>query len=196
MTLHNPTDSDLIAAIQGTSEQRMNALKTLFQSGIWQQIVVRYVEQHGGTTQDGKDVFQETMILFDRNIRAKAFDGRASLQTYFVGIAKWYWLGVQRKKNKFVELDTAEHIKGEGQSAEFSVISEERKDLLDKAIAQLGERCQKILGLYKLDYSMKEAAEVLSLSSAELAKKHASECRKKLREYLEARPELLKILRG
>ena len=75
-------------------------------------------------------------------------------------------------------------------------ISDERKDLLDKAIAQLGERCQKILGLYKLDYSMKEAAEILALSSAELAKKQASECRKKLRDYLEERPELLKILRG
>ena len=107
MTLHNPTDSDLVAAIQGTSEQREHALKTLFQTGIWQQIVVRYVEQHGGTTQDGKDVFQETMILFDRNIRAKTFDGRASLQTYFVGIAKWYWLGQQRKNKKIVELDAA-----------------------------------------------------------------------------------------
>jgi RNA polymerase sigma factor (sigma-70 family) len=190
------TDADLIAAIQGTSQARKNALKNLFETGVWQQIVVRYVEQHGGSEQEGMDVFQDAMILFDRQIRANTFEQRGSLQTYFVGIAKWRWLYLQGQRKHALALDTQEHLTDTAQNPEYQVISEEKQVLLDAAIAQLGERCQKILGLYKLSYTMKEAADILGLSSPDLAKKQASECRKKLRDYLEERPELLKILRG
>jgi RNA polymerase sigma factor (sigma-70 family) len=196
MTPQNPTDADLIAAIQGTREAREKALQTLFQTGIWQQIVVRYVQQHGGSEQDGKDVFQDTMILFDRNIRSNTFEGRASLQTYFVGIAKWRWLAVQRQRKNLVELDTAEHIKEAVQSPENQMISDEKRLLFDESLAQLGKRCQALLGLVRLEYSMKEIADALELSSPEMAKKNAYECRMKFRAYLEKHPKLLKILRG
>lgn len=186
----------IIAAIQGTSEARKNALKNLFETGVWQQIVVRYVAQHGGSDQEGMDVFQDAMILFDRQIRANTFEQRGSLQTYFVGIAKWRWLYLQGQRKHALALDTHEYIADTTPSPEYQIISKEKQVLLDAAIAQLGERCQKILGLYKLSYTMKEAAEILGLSSPDMAKKQASECRKKLRTYLEERPELLKILRG
>jgi hypothetical protein len=59
-------DKFTIAGIQGTAAERDQALGQFFRQrrGLRGQ-VINYVASHGGTEQDGEDVFQDAVVLFD-----------------------------------------------------------------------------------------------------------------------------------
>ena len=196
-TCTNPmkySDEHLIKAISsGDSRQRDWALYQFCNEDSLRGWVLRYVEDHGGNTEDGEDVFQEAAVIFDRNIRQGRFDGKSTLRTYFLAIAKWHWVTYRRKKDPVSELKP-EHYDGEVESVDAQVFEGEKREILEKAIAELDIRCQELLQYYKLDYSMKEIKELLGFSSPEMAKKQAYRCRERLKEVFDRNPHLLKAL--
>lgn len=187
------TDAAIIEAIGNTEQTRDLALYHIVYQTDWKKMIIAYVVQHGGDTHDGDDVFQEALFQFDRNIRMGFFEGKSALKTYFFVIAKRRWWKISSRRKPTQEL-SPEHYEGEAESAEARVISEEKRDYLRKATAQIGERCQKILQLYQLDYSMEEIAEAVGLSSDDMAKKEAYRCRTRLRQFLENNPDWKNLL--
>lgn len=187
------TDAQLLESIKGKEAERTWALKHFFTNKPLKTSVIGYITNHGGNTQDGEDVFQDTVILFDRAIREGNFKGQSSLSTYFMGIAKWRWVSNRRKFGGTVELKPEQYDKPV-ESVEGRVIEDERRSVIDEILTKIGERCKQILKLYKLSYSMDEIAETMGLSSPELAKKNAYECRKKFKEFVDTRPEYKSIL--
>lgn len=181
------TDAAIIEAIRGTEQTRNLALYYIVYETDWKKMTVNYVLQNGGETYAGEDAFLEALLQFERNIRLGYFEGRSALKTYFFIIAKRYWWKIMRQHKITGELST-EHYVGTEESAEASFISKEKREYLSKAIAQIGERCQKILQLYQLDYSMEEIAQAIGLSSDEMAKKESYRCRMRLRQFLENNP--------
>jgi RNA polymerase sigma factor (sigma-70 family) len=195
----NTSDQELIRQIRGTTAMRDKALQSFFRDKALQSTVVGYAKANGGTEDDGKDLFQDAMIIFDRNIRADKYKGQSSLRTYFVAIAKWQWANTRRKKYNYHEelSNNAVEIESEGPSdnPEVNVIRDERKTLLHQAVNQVGGRCVALLHLYKLSYSMDEIARELALSSPEMAKKEVYRCRERLRNHLFSQPDILHLLR-
>jgi DNA-directed RNA polymerase specialized sigma subunit len=74
-------------------------------------------------------------------------------------------------------------------------VEDEQKAVLARVLKQLGDRCKKILELWKLSYSMQEIADRMGLSSAAMATKSKYKCHKRLLEYLEAHPQVMESLR-
>lgn len=156
--------------------------------------VLNYVKTHGGNAEDGEDVYQESAVIFDRKIRQGQFTGSSTLRTYFMAIAKWHWVTYRRKKDPAAAELKPEHYDGEVANVEAEIFEGEKRELLEKAVAQLDARCQELLRYYKLDYSMKEIKELLGFSSPDMAKKQAYRCRERLREVFDRNPHLLKAL--
>ncbi len=180
-------DERLFKAILGSAIERENALRQIFGNLEWKDMTIRYVQSKGGNEQDGEDVFQEAIILFDRNIREKRFKGDSSLKTYFFGIIKWYWWGQWRKRRPQEELNPTQHESTE-EGIEARVMADEKKSFLRKALEKLGERCKQVLELYQLHYSMDEIALEVGFSSPEIAKKEAYQCRRKLKDFFDSNP--------
>lgn len=187
-------DESIVAGIQGTAAERDQALQQFFRRhhGLRGQ-VISYVATTGGNEQDGEDIFQDTVVLFDRQIRNSGFQGKSTLATFFFSIAKFHWIGKRRRRRPISELPERRGDESV-ESPEINYISEENRSILTQALEQMGEKCQKLLSLYKLNYSMEEIAEAMGLSSPAMAKKDAYRCRMKLREYLTKRPQLLREL--
>ena len=181
------TDEEILRGITGTAESRNRALNYIFHQSEWKALTANYVKQGQGNEQDGEDIFQETIILFDRNLRRGVFQGGSTLRTYFVAIAKRLWWKQLQKRRSWEEL-IPEHYDEAVPSVETIVISEEKKNFLAQAMGNIGERCKEILRLYQLDYSMEEIARAVSLSSADMAKKEAYRCRRRLRKFLDDNP--------
>ena len=60
---------------------------------------------------------------------------------------------------------------------------------MDAMLTTLGDTCKELLQLtFYLDHSLKEAAEVLGLSGAEVAKTYQYRCKKKLFEQIRNNP--------
>lgn len=148
-----------------------------------------FVKASGGGLADAKDVFQDAIVLLDRNLRTGKYEGKSSLRTYFTSIAKWRWVALRRSKGRnTVELELELYDTGVV-DPELEYLDEERKAVLNQVISQMNERCQRMLNLYKLSHSMEEIAAQLGFANAEVAKNEVYKCRQKLKEYLQKLPE-------
>lgn len=183
----NWTDETLLAAIQNGGQARENALRHLYLLPGLRETIIRFVLDNGGNRSDAQDVFQEALVLFDRNLREGRFEGKSALATYFVAIAKWRWVTLRRQQGRYTELSPAQYD-GEVDSPEAETLRIEHRELLAEAMAQIGERCRDLLRLYQLEYSMEEIAGKMGYSGADVAKKEAFRCRMRLRERLENNP--------
>lgn len=187
------TDKQILSFICGSEAEREAALKHLLLDQNWQQFAIGYLSAKGATQSDAEDVFQEAIIIFDRNIRHGKFKGNSTLKTYFVSIVKRKWWQVLSKRHPREDLQTAD-FSDSAQDVESIFISREKKRLFGQALSKIGERCQLILKLYQLDYSMKEIADEAGISNAKMAKKEAYRCRMRFRRFLESNPAWLELL--
>ncbi|MCE7925586.1 MAG: sigma-70 family RNA polymerase sigma factor [Haliscomenobacteraceae bacterium CHB4] len=181
------TDESLMAAIQSGGQAREDALRRMYLLPGLRETVTRFVLDNGGSRDDAQDVFQEALVLFDRNLREGRFEGKSTLATYFVAIAKWRWVTLRRQQGRYRELSPAQYD-GEVESAETETLRTEHRELLTEAMGHIGERCRELLRLYQLDYTMEEIAQKMGYSGADVAKKEAYRCRMRLREHLENNP--------
>lgn len=185
-------DAQIIQQLLGSISQREALFAYLYRASGWRQWVLHHVSNNGGDVPAGEDVFQESLILFDRNIREKRFLGGSSLKTYFMGIAKQYWFNRQRRIHP--QSMPANYEVPTSETPEFLALQTERQHLIDDILGQLGEQCKKVLELYKLSLSNEEIAQTLGLSSPELAKKYTYRCREKFRAFVMKRKDILEHL--
>ncbi len=192
------SDELIIEKISSGGLERKAALGSFFKREKLWNTVIQQVIKLGGSAGEAEDVFQEAVIIFDRNIRAGKFKGQSNLDTYFVGIAKWYWIAQRRKKGKETELNPEFHD-SQLDSHEHLVFEKDRKNLLNQALKQLGDRCRLILKLWAQNFSMKEIAFQVDFFKNDQpdeirAKKEAYRCRKRLSEFVKSQPQLLASL--
>ena len=177
-------DASLAAAIRHGGPQREAALQVMYQKPGLRETVMKIVLEQGGTRDDALDIFQETLVLFDRNLREGRFEGRSTLATYFVGIAKWKWVEQRRRQGRMTEL-LPNHYDGVVESPETDILRAEHRGWLETALGKIGERCRELLRLYQLDYSMEEIAQTMHYANTDVAKKEAYRCRMRFRDVLE-----------
>lgn len=188
-------DQGIITAIQGSENERKQALQYFFNNPGLLKWVLRHVQLSGGSGQDGKDVFEESFIIFERQVRLGHFRGESALETFFHGIARRQWLMLRRKNKPADDITDHHHLPAEGQSPENILISEERRVILSSFIAQIGERCQKLIGLFQLNHSMREIRDIIGYSSDQVAANEVHSCRQKLKIIIHQNPELLETLK-
>lgn len=193
MTKHTWTDAEILAAIQGNKEERNAALQHFFTRDDLRHFAMHYVKTHQGNEQDGEDIFQDAVVIFDRKIRAGQFEGKSSLRTFFISIVKFHWIGHRRKYGTPAE-PNPKRDEPDDENPEILIMDKERANAIEQVLEQIGERCKEILKLYKLALSMAEIAQRLGISSPEQAKRDAYRCRMRFRDFVNGTPHLQQLL--
>lgn len=195
MTSHL-SDAELVVRIQAGGAQRQAAIAHLYRDKKLKNQIVAYVTKNSGNREDGIDIFHEGIISLDDNIRKGKYKGEGQLRGYLYSICRFLWL------NKLKRADRMVYTEEESQLDEVSydtpeslALSEEQKDILDRLLAMLGEKCEQILELWKLAYSMQEIAEKVGLKHADMARKQRYVCYKKLMKIIDDQPHLKTILK-
>jgi RNA polymerase sigma factor (sigma-70 family) len=188
-------DSEILAALQGTEAERGRALQHFFENPRLLEWVLHYIRTHGGTEQDGKDVFEEAFLIFERQLRTGHFRGESSLETWFHGIARWQWAALQRKVRPAMETDQVS-LPSSQPDPEKLLIKEERRVILEWLFVQIGERCKRLLGYFQLDYSMREIQRLMGYASEQVAANEVHSCRAKLKKLIQQHPEQLEALKN
>ena len=186
------TQAEIIKALTGQdTEDRKKALRCLFEHPRLRQISISYVRNHGGNHQDGEDVFQEAIILFDRKTREGAFLSQGSLEAYFMGIVRWHWFNEQQRSGRKTLLLENEHpIQPPSSNPETEYLITERREQLEQLLAELTDKCRNLLKLYQLNYSMEEIARIMGFANGDVSKKEAFLCRKRFKALLKTRPDV------
>ena len=192
MEKHSPTQAELIEALTGPDASlRKAALRHLFEHSALRHMTITHVQTHGGNRQDGEDVFQEAIILFDRKLRQGAFRGESNLETYFMGIVRWRWFNEQQRPgpSAIVQYADTPEPPPDG-DPELEYLLTERREQLEKLLEQLSDKCRTILKMYQLEYTMDDIARALGFAGSAVAKKEAFLCRKRFHAILKKVPEL------
>lgn len=187
------TSESLTQAIAERGPRSDAAFKYIFKDSGWKEQVYGIIINSGGSQEDAAEVFQETMIALNQNIRKGMFDQKSLLGTYFIGIAKriWWKLAKQRARSLPEEFLPPEEIEPSGEEL---VIASERKALLEEVLNMLSERCQTLLRMAARNYTMKEIALAVRLTDSQAAKKETYRCRERLRKLLGNNPGLKNLL--
>jgi len=190
------TDDQFLAAINSGGQNRQAALRAIYDDNELKRKVIQFVRNRQGNTEDGQDMFHEGIIVLDRNIRESKFRGEAPLKGYLYSICRFLWMNQLRKQAHTTQgAETVLANEPDEYTPEITMIAQERKDLLNSLLGQLGERCQRILELWKLSYSMEEIATSLGFSSADMARKAKYRCHVSLVELVQQNPEIQRVLK-
>lgn len=190
------TDDQFLAAINSGGANRQAALRAIYADNELKRKVLQFIRNRQGNADDGQDMFHEGIIVLDRNIRESRFRGEAPLKGYLYSICRFLWMNQLRKKAHTTQgAETVLANEPDEYTPEITLMAQERKDLLNGLLSQLGDRCQRILELWKLSYSMEEIAAALGFTSAAMARKAKYRCHLSLVELVQQNPEMQKALK-
>ena len=172
----------LSAIISGDRVVLTQVYTTLFPS------IRRLIQEHGGSEDDAKDVFQDAIIVIYEKAKQPDFQLTSKFSTFLYSVCQNIWRSRQQKKSS-AELTIPEHAKyiaDESFQADFLQV--ERGKLFYKALRQLGADCQKLLELFFQKRSMDEIAQAMNFASEGYARVRKSQCKDRLVDIIKNDP--------
>lgn len=187
----NHSEEELIAAIKTGGPQLNKIMSSMYKDKGFKASIIGVLLQKGASQEDAEDTFQDGVRHLIINVRKGSFRADSSLKTYLSRICINLWFTKLRRHqqlNSIKEEIPKEDIQTE--SPETLFFYKEKTKVLQQTLAQLGDLCKKILGLWALSYSMKEIAQKMDYKSDGMARKKKHQCFQKLMIYLKDHPEL------
>jgi len=188
------SDDDLVNHINDGGVKRKKALAAIYQNQVLQRRVYNMVKYRGGSESEAHELFIESVVLLDRNIRSGKFQRASSLDTYLFSISKFTWNNWVRKKKrslKSIALDETAFEISDHQNPELQYITEELSAGLEKLIDLLSEKCRLILKMWSNNAKYDEIAEKLGVEKGGALRKQKLTCIRKLKKYLLENPNLI-----
>jgi len=157
-----------------TTQQRETFFITLYKRVF--PSVAKYISRKGGTFDDAKDVFQDSVIIYYEKV-INASNNCKNEQAYLMGIAKHLWLKKFSNKQE-------QHLDKEQLHNFF--VNETKKPLTRKLLYYLetaGERCMRLLMAFYYDHtSLQDVARLFGYSSEHSAAVQKYKCLEKVRD--------------
>jgi len=156
--------------------QREKAFSKLY--GLYPKIELLILSK-GGQKQDASDVFQEALIILNRNLEKSDFKLTSSFYTYLYSVSRFIWKDTQKNFSK----QELHNLSGTEVEQFHSVLEEKKYQLAERAFLELGERCQQLLRLfYHKAMSFKAIANVMQFTSEKIAKNQKYKCLAKAKD--------------
>ena len=141
------------------------------------------IMKNGGNKQDAEDTFQETLIVFYRNVVKEDFVLTSALSTYIYAISYRLWLKQLRSRKISLPIDAASVQLVEAFDFE---VAEQKADKLTGVLEKMesaGKRCKEILTLFyfnKLKYD--QIAQKLQMKDERAVREQKYRCMKRIKE--------------
>jgi RNA polymerase sigma factor (sigma-70 family) len=193
-------DHDILSALQSADPKNVNAaLKHLLQSEKLRSFIRQQVFALGGKDEDVRELMHEALIVFLNRVEEKKYDPALSgIATYVVRIAAQMYHTKRRSEFRRVSMYDRSVEAGNIETStdpEESYDVEHRREVLDRILSMIGDKCRQLLRLHGSSFSMAEIAAQFGYKTSDVAKMAVQDCRKKLNQLLAQRPELLAELR-
>ena len=154
-----------------------------------------YIRNNGGTTEDAKDVFQESLIVIFRQIEEKTLDINTGFENYLFGIARLIWLKILRSRDihnrSIAQLDEPEMTY---HPADDIIEDDLELRIFRKHFLEMGEEGQKLLKLSASDVSNDSIAKMLGYKNEQVVRNMKYKFKEKLIQKIKNDPEYLRLL--
>ncbi len=144
--------------------------------------VKRFLKSKGCRIADAEDIFQEALLIYTRKLNEPGFELTTAPFNYVMNTCKFLWYNQSRKENKHRYTELHENIAKE---EEDWILKELKLSQIEKALSQIGEKCQKLLQLlYGQGLKMSEIATKLGLRSGNVVKVQKFRCIQKVKDIV------------
>jgi RNA polymerase sigma factor (sigma-70 family) len=145
-------------------------------------MVVNLVVNNGGSLQEAKDIYQETLIVFFEKVKRDDFELNCKIKTFLYSVSRRLWLKQLQRKSRFTSslADTEEYIEVPKEEVGEREV---QYTAMQHALESLGEPCRSILkDFYIHNKSMEEITEKFGYTNADNAKNQKYKCLKRLKK--------------
>lgn len=162
-------DREILARIKKGDEA---ALQYLYKKHY--RMMLNLVMRNSGSEDEAKDIFQDALIVFWEKVVQDKLTLTSKISTYLYSICQNLWRKELERKGKHSgEMtdvpDVVDHDR------------QERIDIVNQCIAQLGDSCKQILLYYYYEkLSMQDIAEKMGFANADTAKTKKYKCKQEL----------------
>ena len=146
-------------------------------------MVKHFVLKNNGSDDDAGDVFQDGLVIVYEKLNTPGFALSCSLKTFLYAVCRNIWLNKLRINSRIpASVKDFETLHEVPDYDEEGIISQQNFTRVEKALKQLGERCQKLLeSYYFLKLSMKQIAESMEYTNEDNAKNQKYKCLQQLK---------------
>lgn len=171
------SDKKILDSIKSENTKEVNiVLSNLYQT--YFETVKSFLLKKGAKEDEVADIFQDSLIVFIENARANKFQGKSSIKTYLIGIAKNLWFH-ELERNKKLSYQEETQLKNGSYSPSplEKNLEEEGLTAMMSLVNRLSEDCQWTLkAAYYENYSMAQIKEYFNLGSEQAAKNKKYRC--------------------
>ncbi|HVK96459.1 MAG TPA: sigma-70 family RNA polymerase sigma factor [Flavisolibacter sp.] len=167
--------------LQGLAKNDKKAVETIYKENF--NMVQALIINNNGSTEDAKDIFQETMIILYEKAQSGTFELNCQLKTFVYSVSRRLWLKRLMQQNKFLASEGYEEMvavdeeidEHEKRNAEFLMV--------EKAMNGLGEPCKSLLEAFYMEKkSMQDIATGFGYTNSENAKTQKYKCLMRLKK--------------
>jgi RNA polymerase sigma factor (sigma-70 family) len=165
--------------IEGIRRQEDVILKYIYSA--YFDMVRDYVLKNSGNQSYVSDVFQETIIILYKQIKADELDLKTDLKGYFFGISKFVWGRILRHKQRFsnIESDVIDETPSGYESSGGAI-----ERIVARAMEKLNPDCREVLNLFIEKVPYDEIARKLGLKDENYARRKKYLCKEALMELV------------
>jgi RNA polymerase sigma factor (sigma-70 family) len=168
--------------LKGLAEGDKRAIEIIYKDHF--NSIQALIINNNGSSDDAKDIFQEALIVLYEKVRSGSFELNCQIKTYLYSVSKRLWLKKLSVSNRFVS--SAEDPEST-YPVEDEIEAHEKRDaefdMMEKAIAGLGEPCKSLLEAYYLKkQNMQVIAASFGYTNADNAKNQKYKCLLRLKK--------------
>lgn len=164
--------------IKGIASSDTRILEEIYQK--YSKAIIKLVLDNNGTTDDAKDVIQESLIVIYKKSQDKDFQLTSSFLTYFYSIAKHVWWKML-KKNQTNGVTIDENLGLiDDSNVESAILKREKHNFYLSKLTALSDGCRQLLQYYTEGKKVKEIVKLMGFSSEGYARKRKFKCKEQL----------------
>ena len=177
------TDStDEKALLKGLALNDRKSVETIYK--LFYNMVQSLIVNNNGSSDDARDIFQETVIVLYEKAKTGSFELNCQLKTYVYSVSRRLWLKKLQQQQRYVPningLDETVPVEDEieGHSQRHSEFQ-----MMEKALLHLGEPCRSLIEAFYLQKrNMTDIAGHFGYTNADNAKNQKYKCLMRLRK--------------
>ena len=155
----NPTESQM--CVEGLRDWRKESIALIY--GKCYPIIKEYLLEHGGSEEDAKQTFRETMVIAFDKVRDPNFELTMQCSQFLLAISKKIWTRKWEKKNKQPDKPIITPLQMESKDNAWDEQERDslRRQILRNCLSKLSPDYQMALGLRFEGKSYQEIASLL-----------------------------------
>jgi RNA polymerase sigma factor (sigma-70 family) len=175
-------ESNEIVLLEGLAVNDRQAIETIYARHY--SMVQSLVINNNGTADDAKDIFQEAMIVLYEKSRSGTFELHCQLKTYIYSVCRRLWLKKLQQQQKYLpEMNGLEDTVPVEDDLESHDQQNRDFQLMEKALASLGEPCKSLLEAFYLQKkNMSDIASGFGYTNSDNAKNQKYKCLMRLKK--------------